>query len=327
MAAARVSDYGVEQVPGRKADHAPRTNSDAPRTGSDAPRTGSDAPSTSSHRPDPTTPFPARSPRGADASRTPRPMRHSTAPDRRGRGALILLTRRPTSAAAVACGRVPAVVFLVRHGESEWNAARRVQGQTADVPLTELGIRQAREAAGQLGPIDAIWTSDLLRARQTADIIGARRGLRPRLCPELREQGLGALEGRGFDEAMSLAASFDWTDPDTRIPGGESLRDVYQRLESVLRPLREEDGLRLAIVSHGDTIRVAMAVLAGRAVEQVQTGRITNGSVTTLHLGATLAQPAACSASASARRILPLVSAASSASDQSRSRSSASSAG
>jgi broad specificity phosphatase PhoE len=181
---------------------------------------------------------------------------------------------------------VPVVIHLIRHGESEWNASRRVQGQTMAVALTDKGRQQSRTAAEQLGPIDELWTSDQLRARQTADIIGRHLGIAPTPRPELREQGLGLLEGRPFEEALTMAEGFDWTDPDSHVPGGESLREVYLRLSTLFAAL-SRIGTRtrtIAIVSHGDTIRVARTLLAGRPVEQVGPDGVANGSITSVRV-------------------------------------------
>jgi probable phosphoglycerate mutase len=177
---------------------------------------------------------------------------------------------------------MPVVVHLIRHGESEWNASRRVQGQTMAVALTEKGRQQARSAALELGNIDDIWTSDQLRARQTADIIGSHHNIVPTPRPELREQGLGELEGRPLEEALKMADGFDWTDPDSHVAGGESLREVYRRLARLFAEISQTSSATIAIVSHGDTIRVARTLLAGHPVERVRPAGVANGSITTL---------------------------------------------
>ncbi len=86
-------------------------------------------------------------------------------------------------------------VLLVRHGQSEWNAEGRWQGQ-ADAPLSDLGRRQAREAARLIGAVDAIWASDLQRAAETAAIISADLGVGPVVVdPDLRERDAGEFSG------------------------------------------------------------------------------------------------------------------------------------
>jgi probable phosphoglycerate mutase len=86
-------------------------------------------------------------------------------------------------------------ILLMRHGQSEWNATGRWQGQ-ADPPLSDLGRRQAREAARAIGAVDAVWSSDLQRAVETAAIISADIGVGPVvLDPDLRERDAGEYSG------------------------------------------------------------------------------------------------------------------------------------
>ena len=95
-------------------------------------------------------------------------------------------------------------LILVRHGETEWNAQRRYQGHS-DVPLSALGRRQAARAAERLAAlkIDAVYTSDLGRALETAEIIAEQRGLEVCAEPRLRELNFGVFEGLTFDEAQA----------------------------------------------------------------------------------------------------------------------------
>src|SRR5687767_11323336 len=90
---------------------------------------------------------------------------------------------------------MPTRVLLVRHGQSEWNATGRWQGQ-ADPPLTDLGRRQARSAAAALGTVDAVFASDLQRASETALIIAGELGVGPVVVdPDLRERDAGEWSG------------------------------------------------------------------------------------------------------------------------------------
>src|SRR5574342_1066726 len=95
-------------------------------------------------------------------------------------------------------------LMLVRHGESEWNAQRRYQGQS-DVPLSALGRRQAQLVAGRLAgvKIDAAYASDLVRAWETASAIAEKSSLNVIPEPRLRELKFGVLEGLTFDEAQA----------------------------------------------------------------------------------------------------------------------------
>lgn len=95
----------------------------------------------------------------------------------------------------VASDLVVSRVLLVRHGQSEWNAIGRWQGQ-ADPPLSDLGRAQARAAAHSLGALDAVYASDLQRATETAEIISAELGLGPVVIdPDLRERDAGEWSG------------------------------------------------------------------------------------------------------------------------------------
>jgi broad specificity phosphatase PhoE len=162
-------------------------------------------------------------------------------------------------------------LLLVRHGESTWNADGRMQGQTASPELTERGRRQAVEAGAQLlarGP-ERLLTSDLVRARQTAAIIGTTLRLEPEVDPCLRERHYGTWQGRDSAEAMRATRSL----PDhERVPGGESLIEVRQRWATLLAALR---GIRgpVVVVTHGNLIVEA----AGGPLPK-------NGSVTQLML-------------------------------------------
>lgn len=188
-------------------------------------------------------------------------------------------------------------LHLVRHGQSVWNAEGRVQGQTSHVPLTLLGHAQAGSAARQLAglrrdgravdrsPVDAIVTSDLRRARETADVLGVVLGLVPRVEPALREQALGSLEGRLTSELVAEPSPDGVHVSEVRWGGGESIRDVHARVARFLERLcADPPGSSVALVSHGDTIRVALAVLAGLDHREVEWVAVPNGSVTSVAL-------------------------------------------
>jgi len=177
-------------------------------------------------------------------------------------------------------------LHLVRHGQSEWNLSRRLQGQVAHVPLTPLGLEQARAAATALAGRDvaAVHSSDLLRARRTAEVIGAALGLPVQLDEELREQSYGVLEGLPTAEVLA-AAPYDFTDPDARAPSGESIRDVHARVGRCLaRYAQRYAGRECVLVTHGDAIRIGLAALDGLGAGEVPWREAPNGSVTTVRL-------------------------------------------
>jgi broad specificity phosphatase PhoE len=174
----------------------------------------------------------------------------------------------------------PLTLLLVRHGQSEWNAAGLLQGQTADVPLTGLGHEQAAAAARDLAPLrpGALISSDLVRAVQSAEYCARATGLPLRTTPALREQGYGVLEGRPSRELWDVV---DWTDPHWAAEGGESLAELHGRVAAYLDELCAEPPAEvIALVTHGDTIRAAQAVAAGLGPDELPSVTPHNGTVT-----------------------------------------------
>jgi len=155
---------------------------------------------------------------------------------------------------------------LIRHGETEWNATKRAQGQ-ADVPLNDVGRRQAQEAAARLDGVTlgAVYASDLSRAIDTAEPIARARDLEVITDPAFREIDQGEWEGLALDEIRSR-----WPDlwgPARHFvqrPGGESPEQVQKRaLEGVARVIERHPQTAVAIVSHGGTIRWIAAEALG----------------------------------------------------------------
>jgi probable phosphoglycerate mutase len=175
-------------------------------------------------------------------------------------------------------------VYLVRHGESEWNVRRLTQGQTPHPALTDRGREQAAVAAETVARDLArrglsavrLLTSDLVRAVETARIVGDRIGLVPEPDARLREQHLGDLEGLGYEESWAHAAEHDWSDPELPMAGGESVGQVRRRLASVL----DEPGRGpTVLVSHGDSIRSAVAHVLGQSLTSPAWVEVPNGAV------------------------------------------------
>lgn len=178
----------------------------------------------------------------------------------------------------------PLTLLLVRHGQSEWNAAGLMQGQTPHVPLTALGHQQAAAAAADLVDLrpGALLSSDLLRAVETAEHCARATGLPIETSPALREQGYGVLEGRRSSDLWDVV---DWTDPHWSAPGGESLADLHSRVAAFLHHLAAEPPADvIALVTHGDTIRAAQAVAAGLGADAMPAVTPHNGTVTRLEL-------------------------------------------
>lgn len=167
------------------------------------------------------------------------------------------------------------LLYLVRHGETDWNRARRIQGST-DIPLNDTGRAQAA-ATGRLlsrRAWDAIYSSPLSRAFETATIIAAELGL---AAPE----PIDALVERNYGEAEGLA------DPelkerfpgDTPVPGRESREEVAERVIPALIELAERHpDQAIVVVGHGGVIRSVLAVIDPQGTH----GMITNGSIHSL---------------------------------------------
>jgi 2,3-bisphosphoglycerate-dependent phosphoglycerate mutase len=181
-------------------------------------------------------------------------------------------------------------VHLVRHGQTDWNHQQRTQGWT-DIPLNATGVQQALAAAHALTgrPVGAVISSDLSRARATAEPIAAAAAVSLSIEPALRERGFGVAEGMLDSEIRrDFAGRLDgrWTDPDFRFEGGESRRDVYVRVGGFLAGLLADPPAdELVLVSHGGALRVARAFLEGIAIEDLPRWDATpfaNGEVVTL---------------------------------------------
>ena len=155
---------------------------------------------------------------------------------------------------------------LVRHGQTDWNAERRLQGAT-DIPLNDVGRGQARDAVAVLAPYewDAIVSSPLSRAAETADLIAEGLGLTvSRRVPELTERSFGPAEG------MQAGPELDAL----RIPGGfkgaESEDEAADRGLAALEALAEEfRGQRLLVVTHGTLLRVSLSRAIGQTLASV----------------------------------------------------------
>jgi probable phosphoglycerate mutase len=159
------------------------------------------------------------------------------------------------------------VLYLARHGETDWNAAGRWQGQT-DVPLNARGREQARELAAALrgAGLRAVASSDLARARTTAEIVAAELGLAvARLDPDLRERRFGCFEGLTRDEVAARhpgAWEAHVADPGPAMPGGESRDELLARLARGLGSVASLPGPAL-VVMHGGSMRALLADFLG----------------------------------------------------------------
>jgi broad specificity phosphatase PhoE len=161
------------------------------------------------------------------------------------------------------------VLWIVRHGESTWNVAQRIQGQLPGSVLTALGRSQADRAAVELSkrPIAVVYVSDLERCLQTAAPIAQAHHLDVSIDPRLRERSFGKLEGLPSSvltvENAGLTGDSVF-DVHAHPPGGESIQALWDRSKRFLEGLGHPDGDgEVVVVSHGGTIRAMRAVLRG----------------------------------------------------------------
>ncbi len=179
-------------------------------------------------------------------------------------------------------------VWLIRHGETAWNAAGRVQGH-ADIPLSPAGIGQAFRLAERLKrsrvPFHTLFSSDLRRTQETAQPLAAALGQTVRTDPLLREIHVGRLAGltreeihARFPEFVQAVARDPWHTPR---PGGESMAALADRVRRFLERL--EPGRHL-VVTHGGVIRAALREVLGLTGNAWRRFHVPNTSITRLEL-------------------------------------------
>ena len=163
------------------------------------------------------------------------------------------------------------LLYLVRHGETDWNRERRIQGST-DIPLNETGRRQASVTGALLASRewDGVYASPLSRAFETAEIIARQLGLpSPQAVPQLAERNYGDAEGLTGDEIDTRFAGAD-------IPGRETREEVAARaLPAIIALAESHPGESIVLVSHGGVIRTILGTVAPDAHPEP----IRNGSV------------------------------------------------
>jgi broad specificity phosphatase PhoE len=184
----------------------------------------------------------------------------------------------------------PRGILLARHGETNDNREPiRVQG-FRDTPLNDTGRAQAAELAQRIAaredPIRSLHASDLSRARETAEIVGAQIGLEPRLDPRFREANRGRWEGSLFidieREDPEGYAAWLQAGEQFRFPGGESLRDQQDRVAQALDEIEAAAELPALVVCHGGSIRVMLCLTDPRGLEAFHEFTIPNVAVVAL---------------------------------------------
>jgi broad specificity phosphatase PhoE len=182
----------------------------------------------------------------------------------------------------------PMTLVLVRHGESTWNELRVVQGQTDGATLTDLGRAQALDAARSLDgySFDALFSSDLARATETAAVFAEVLGLPCTATEALRERCFGVREGRSITELTPRVTGISdgvVVDATARPQGGESLDDLHRRAGAFVEWLRDEGRPhRVLLVTHGGTIRAIRAYCAGEKMNGLEWDVVANASVWTV---------------------------------------------
>jgi len=151
-------------------------------------------------------------------------------------------------------------IWLVRHGQTDWNLEGRYQGQE-DIPLNETGLQQAQDLAKKLETVhfDAIYSSDLQRASQTAGYIAGIKKMKIQFDPNLREICQGEWEGMLFSDVVrsyeKMVEKRRLEPLNTRAPGGESVSDVYSRVNVVVKKIAcAYPHGRVLLVAHGVVI-------------------------------------------------------------------------
>jgi probable phosphomutase (TIGR03848 family) len=182
----------------------------------------------------------------------------------------------------------PTTVLLVRHGETDW-IGRVVAGRLPDVHLNDAGRAQADRLAARLRslPIRAIYSSPLDRTRETAAPLAAALGLEVRLCDDAIELGFGEWTSRRFADLSDEAAwqRFNTFRSFARAPRGELMPEVQTRIVRALETIAAaHPGEAVALFSHGDVIRAAVAYFVGAPLDLFQRIEIRPASVSTLRL-------------------------------------------
>ena len=170
-------------------------------------------------------------------------------------------------------------IFLVRHGQTEWNILRRMQGHS-DIPLNETGKFQAQSLIPFFEKInlDSIISSDLSRAHETATIFSKPLGITPKKDPRLREVFLGSMEGLTKEEIIQQHGEESWNrwgsnkieDFYFKWPGSESRIEQVERFKNLFSELLTTNDKKIAVVTHGLAIRTFIHYLEPDLIEPIQ---------------------------------------------------------
>ncbi len=179
-------------------------------------------------------------------------------------------------------------VILIRHGETTWNRATRIQGHT-DIPLSALGQAQAERLAQALADesLTAIYASDLSRARQTAEAVARVQRLPVRTDAGLRERAFGRFEGLSWDEIAQAhpedALRWRRREPDFAVGGGESLISFSARcVAAAQRVVAGHPGECIAVVAHGGVLDCLYRAATRTALDAPRSWQLGNATINRL---------------------------------------------
>ncbi len=186
----------------------------------------------------------------------------------------------------------PARIWLVRHGQTDWNAQRRIQGHTP-TDLNAAGRAEAAMLAGWFATrqFASVWSSDLPRAAQTAAVIAAAIRLPVHTSPLLRERELGQFEGKTWDQVRQMRSELtgsplqngdlaDWTG----IPGVETDQQLWRRVSGLLHQVAAENSGDVLVVSHGGVIKHTICHVLGLPSGSPRRFPLSNGITAVLTL-------------------------------------------
>ncbi|KQV94514.1 MULTISPECIES: histidine phosphatase family protein [unclassified Roseateles] len=179
-------------------------------------------------------------------------------------------------------------LILIRHGETAWNRATRIQGHT-DIPLSPLGLAQAQRLAEAMAdePLAAIYSSDLSRARQTAEAVAGVQGLAIHFDAALRERAFGRFEGLSWEEIdrgyPEDAARWRRREPDFAVGGGESLTVFSARcVAAARRAAAAHPGQSIALVAHGGVLDCLYRAATRSALDAPRSWQLGNATINRL---------------------------------------------
>ena len=156
------------------------------------------------------------------------------------------------------------MIYLIRHGQDD----ETVRGGWSNAPLTELGIQQAEELAKKLDELNIrrIYSSDLRRSMQTAEILGIYLNIKVEPIPDFREVNNGDLAGMKNDEALIRYPGLFWNQLkwEERYPGGESPKEFFERISGAWDNFSKDQTEAVVLVTHGGVINVISAILQNK---------------------------------------------------------------